>query len=82
MEVRHDHPLREDVVTVAPAGSGNTEKGPGRLVDRTPSGEAMPITSTGDRLFERFYLHNLERLSEKRLRTTHLGYVRLGMLPY
>ena len=38
----------------------------------------MPITSTGDQL----YLHNLERLSEKRLRTTHLGYIRLGMLPY
>jgi phage tail-like protein len=47
-----------------------------------PGEGAMPITTAGDRLFERLYLHDPERLPEKRPRTTHLGYVRLGMPPY
>lgn len=42
----------------------------------------LPETSSGERLYERFYLHDPKRLPDQRPRSTYLGHVRLGMPAY
>jgi hypothetical protein len=45
-------------------------------------GACLPETISWRHLYERWHIHDPERVLEERKRSTHLGYTRLGMPPY
>lgn len=56
--------------------------GCGRRDGRTLHGVFLPPSRAWRYLYERWYLHDPERVPEARRRSTHAGYARLGMPPY
>jgi len=45
-------------------------------------GACLPETISWRHLYERWHIHDPDRVLEERKRSTHLGYTRLGMPPY
>jgi hypothetical protein len=52
--------------------------GPGQRV----SGACLPETIAWRHLYDRWHIHDPDRVLDERKRSTHLGYTRLGMPPY
>jgi len=45
-------------------------------------GKHLPPTASWKYVFERWYLHDPDRITEARARSIHIGFTRLGMPPY
>jgi hypothetical protein len=45
-------------------------------------GKQLPLTVSWRYIFERWHIHDPDRVPDVRIRSTHLGYTRLGMPPY
>jgi hypothetical protein len=46
------------------------------------SGKHLPPTISWQHIYERWHIHDLDRVPDVRVRSTHLGFTRLGMPPY
>jgi hypothetical protein len=46
------------------------------------SGACLPETNAWRHLYDRWHIHDPDRVLDERKRSTHLGYTRLGMPPY
>lgn len=75
-----------DLVDVRPQSVAERHEGqPGSLYATRRqfiSGKHLPPSIAWQHIYERWHIHDLDRVPDVRLRSTHLGFTRLGMPPY
>ena len=77
---------RADLVDVMPQNVAEQHQGQPTALYATRrqfiEGKHLPPTISWQYIYERWHIHDPERVPDIRVRSTHLGYTRLGMPPY
>ena len=71
--------VRPEAVAAAHAGQSTALYAAGR---QFIAGHCLPPTIAWQYLYERWHIHDPDRVPDERKRATHLGFTRLGMPPY